>query len=157
MHSLRRVAGTLSRLVHDGGGHRRWRLPVRRGRLFDPDCYPFLEGRPCESKRGHEEKLTPPKVSDGVLYRVLEDLLYLEGEHDFFPIAQPVRRGLGELATFAKDHPFTFLDHSFRGGDSLVGLSFDQIVDALGEKGNTINQLQDLRRRLSARQRRNSR
>jgi hypothetical protein len=71
---------TLSRLVHDGGGHRHWRLPARRGRLFDPDCYPFLEGRPYKSKRGHEEKLTPPKVFDGVLYRVLEDLLYLEGE-----------------------------------------------------------------------------
>ena len=75
---------TLSRLVHDGGGHGNWRLPARRGRLFDPDCYPFLEGRPYKSKRtsfdGGDEKLTPPKVSDGVLYRVFEDLLYLDGE-----------------------------------------------------------------------------
>ena len=31
------------------------------------------------------------------------------------------------LATLAKDHPFTFLDHSFRAGDSLVGLSRKQI------------------------------
>ena len=31
------------------------------------------------------------------------------------------------LATLAKDHPFTFLDHSIRWGDSLVGLSVDQI------------------------------
>jgi hypothetical protein len=28
----------------------------------------------------------------------------------------------------AKDHPFTFLDHAFRCGDSLVGLSVSQIV-----------------------------
>ena len=41
------------------------------------------------------------------------------------------------LATFAKDHPFTFLDHSFRHGDSLIGLGFDQIVDALGD-GKTL-------------------
>lgn len=32
------------------------------------------------------------------------------------------------LATLAKDHPFTFLDHSLRAGDSLVGLTQKQIV-----------------------------
>ena len=32
------------------------------------------------------------------------------------------------LATLAKDHPFTFLDHALRCGDSLVGLSTAQIV-----------------------------
>ena len=32
------------------------------------------------------------------------------------------------LATLAKDHPFTFLDHALRCGDSLVGLSKPQIV-----------------------------
>ena len=31
------------------------------------------------------------------------------------------------LATLAKDHPFTFLDHAIRAGDSLVGLSRRQI------------------------------
>jgi len=31
------------------------------------------------------------------------------------------------LATLARDHPFTFLDHALRHGDSLVGLSRDQI------------------------------
>ena len=31
------------------------------------------------------------------------------------------------LATLAKDHPFTFLDHAFKCGDSLVGLSKNQI------------------------------
>ena len=31
------------------------------------------------------------------------------------------------LATLAKDHPFTFLDHALRRGDSLVGLSREQI------------------------------
>ena len=31
------------------------------------------------------------------------------------------------LATLAKDHPFTFLDHSLRCGDSLVGLTREQI------------------------------
>ena len=31
------------------------------------------------------------------------------------------------LATLAKDHPFTFLDHALRCGDSLVGLTREQI------------------------------
>ncbi len=32
------------------------------------------------------------------------------------------------LSTLAKDHPFTFLDHALRSGDSLVGLSRKQIT-----------------------------
>src|SRR3989304_4799134 len=32
------------------------------------------------------------------------------------------------LAPLAKDHPFTFVDHSLRCGDSLVGLSREQIA-----------------------------
>ena len=31
------------------------------------------------------------------------------------------------LATLAKDHPFTFLDHAIRSGDSLAGLTRRQI------------------------------
>jgi methylase of polypeptide subunit release factors len=33
------------------------------------------------------------------------------------------------LATLARDHPFTFLDHAIRCGDSLVGLTRQQIAD----------------------------
>ncbi len=33
------------------------------------------------------------------------------------------------LATLAKDHPFTFLDHALRCGDSLVGLTRKQIAE----------------------------
>lgn len=32
------------------------------------------------------------------------------------------------LVTLARDLPFTFLDHSLRCGDSLVGLSLDQVT-----------------------------
>ncbi len=32
------------------------------------------------------------------------------------------------LATLARDHPFTFLDHALRCGDSLVGLTREQIA-----------------------------
>lgn len=36
------------------------------------------------------------------------------------------------LVTLAKDHPFTFLDHSLRHGDSLVGLTREQIIGFIG-------------------------
>jgi N-6 DNA Methylase len=71
---------TLTRLLYDGGGHGSWRLPPRHGGLFDPDAYPFLEGRAWESKRGATSLIEPPLVSDGILFRILQDLLYLDGE-----------------------------------------------------------------------------
>ncbi len=36
---------TLFRLVHEGGSHGGFHIPARKGYLFDPDRYPFLEGR----------------------------------------------------------------------------------------------------------------
>ena len=71
---------TLCRLIYDGGGHGAMHLPPRHGRLFDPDAYSFLEGRPVKSKRASDEAVTPPRVSDGVIFRVLRDLLMLDGE-----------------------------------------------------------------------------
>lgn len=71
---------TLTRLLYDGGGHGSWRLPPRHGGLFDPDAYAFLEGRAWESKRDATALIDPPLVSDGILFRILQDLLYLDGE-----------------------------------------------------------------------------
>ncbi len=70
----------LFRLIHDGGGHGNLRFPSRHGRLFDPDAYPFLEGRSHGSRRQLGEAVDPPKISDGVVFRVLHNLLMLEGE-----------------------------------------------------------------------------
>ncbi len=71
---------TLTRLLYDGGGHGSWRLPPRHGGLFDPDAYPYLEGRPWGSLRASTALIEPPLVSDGIIFRILQDLLYLEGE-----------------------------------------------------------------------------
>jgi hypothetical protein len=70
----------LFRMVYDGGRHGKLRLPARHGYLFDPDRYPFLEGRRPGSQRQPGERLTPPLVADGVLFRVLRNLLVLDGE-----------------------------------------------------------------------------
>jgi hypothetical protein len=71
---------TLFRLVHDGGRHGKLHLPARQGYLFQPDRYPFLEGRPPDSQRQPGQRLDPPLVSDGVIFRVLRNLLLLDGE-----------------------------------------------------------------------------
>ncbi len=75
----------LFRLIHDGGAHAAetaggLSFPPRSGKLFDPDGYPFLEGRPHDTRRVLGDRLDPPRVPDGVVYRVLEKLLVLKGE-----------------------------------------------------------------------------
>ena len=74
----------LFRLIHDGArAHRTGgavSLPERRGALFDPDRFRFLEGRSGGGVRQTTERVIPPRISDGVIYRVLEKLLVLDGE-----------------------------------------------------------------------------
>ncbi|HEX5270766.1 MAG TPA: DNA methyltransferase [Gemmataceae bacterium] len=76
----------LFRLVHDGGGHGAMRLPARHGYLFQPDRYPFLEGVGNRESGVGGDRPTPysrlpiPLVSDGVVFRVLQNLMILDGE-----------------------------------------------------------------------------
>lgn len=71
----------LFRLLHDGCSHKKFKIPARRGHLFDPDGYPFLEGRQYgESAPPSDVSFPVPRVSDGVVYRVLQNLLILGGE-----------------------------------------------------------------------------
>jgi hypothetical protein len=71
---------SLFRLVYDGGGQTPEYLPARHGQLFDPDEYAFLEGRSRGSKFVKAQPIEPPRIPDGVVYRLLEKLLILEGE-----------------------------------------------------------------------------
>jgi len=71
---------SLFRLLYDGGGATAEYLPARHGQLFDPDEYPFLEGRTrhtCYKALAH---LEAPRLPDGVIYQVLKLLLVLDGE-----------------------------------------------------------------------------
>lgn len=88
---------SLFRLVYDGGGAYEEYLPARRGQLFEPDEYPFLEGRPlasryCRCDESGEPVLNEygqrqpiplqfvPRIPDGTIYRMLDKLLMLGGE-----------------------------------------------------------------------------
>ena len=65
----------LCRIVHAGARHGSLVLPARRGTLFDPDRYPFLEGRNTAA-----DPPDVPRVSDGTVLAMLEGLLMLRGQ-----------------------------------------------------------------------------
>lgn len=69
----------LFRIVHDGADAGGMHLPKRHGVLFDPDRYPFLEGRFGGARQIHE-RIDPPLVPDRTVFEVLENLLVLDGE-----------------------------------------------------------------------------
>ena len=70
----------LFRLFHDGAEADGLHLPPRHGVLFDPDRFPFLEGRRTGGARQLHERIEPPLVPDGTVYRALDKLLVLDGE-----------------------------------------------------------------------------
>jgi hypothetical protein len=56
---------SLFRLVYDGGAHGNLYLPARHGQLFDPDEYPFLEGRSLAGSAAASSAINVPRISDG--------------------------------------------------------------------------------------------
>ncbi len=77
----------------------------------------------------HHDAMPPiPPDEDPHLHarrRVAQRCLY---GVDRNPLAVDLARLSLWLETFARDHAFTFVDHCLRHGDSLVGLSLDQIA-----------------------------
>lgn len=65
----------LSWVVHGGARHGTLVLPARRGTLFDPDRYPFLEGRDTAA-----DPPAIPRVSDATVLAMLDGLLMLDGQ-----------------------------------------------------------------------------
>jgi hypothetical protein len=75
----------LFRAVFLGVSHRDLALPPRRGRLFDPSSYPFLEGGLPGSAAAivlpeARADVRPPQVDDGVIHAVLSRLILFEGQ-----------------------------------------------------------------------------
>ncbi len=71
----------LFRLVHRGAVHGKdGVLPAREGVLFDPDAYPFLEGRPPHHILPKGDRWEVPAVTDKTVLDILEALLVIDGE-----------------------------------------------------------------------------
>lgn len=69
----------LFRVVHDGARFPALSMPARRGVLFDPNRFGFLEGRRTDSPQSGE-RIVSPRVPDATVFRVLDKLLVLGGE-----------------------------------------------------------------------------
>ena len=75
----------LFRAVFFGVKHGSLDLPPRRGHLFDPNSYPFLEGGLPEWTAavvdpGARADAEPPSLDDGTIHRVLHRLIVFEGQ-----------------------------------------------------------------------------
>jgi len=77
---------------------------------------------------GGRPQVLPPDETEELLAMRLIAQRCLYGV-DRNPMATDLAKLSLWLATLAKDHPFTFLDHAIRCGDSLVGLTRQQIED----------------------------
>jgi hypothetical protein len=76
---------SLFRAVFYGVEHGELKLPPRRGHLFDPNSFPFLEGGLPGSTAAYrvpEERAAtlPPSVDDGTVYEVLHRLIFFQGQ-----------------------------------------------------------------------------
>lgn len=71
----------LCRIIHGGASHGALRLPARRGALFDPDRFPFLEGRDEPS-----DTPDPPRISDATVLAILRGLLLLRGQRLLYSV-----------------------------------------------------------------------
>ena len=65
---------SLFRLIYGGGGHNDLTFVARKGRLFDPDRFPFLEGRT------KDRDVDIPLIPDSTVWYVLTNLMILDGE-----------------------------------------------------------------------------
>ncbi len=73
----------LFRTIFFGASHGKLHMPARRGQLFDPEAFPFLEGwtaggAPVEAVA--RAAVQPPSIDDETVFRVLEKLIVLEGQ-----------------------------------------------------------------------------
>ncbi|WP_437681712.1 DNA methyltransferase [Sorangium sp. So ce131] len=75
----------LFRAVFFGVKHGTLELPPRRGRLFDPNTYPFLEGglpgwTAAVNNPEERARARPPSIDDGTVYKVLHRLIVFAGQ-----------------------------------------------------------------------------
>jgi hypothetical protein len=99
----------------------------------------------------HNERPILPPDEDEALHaqrQIAQRCLYGVDKN---PMATDLAKLSLWLATLAKDHPFTFLDHSLRAGDSLVGLTRKQIAAFHWNPSEQMSLLEDrIRRKVEA-------
>ncbi len=111
------------RAIHGGVVHEDMRLPAYGGHLFDPDRFPFLEGRkPGES--WHTVQASPLGVDDATVLFVLEALQVLRVRDTGANGAETRRLSFRELGVEQIGNVYeSLLDHTAkRAADAVVSL-----------------------------------
>lgn len=127
-----------SRAVYGGIQHERLRLPPYGGSLFDPDRYPFLEGRESGSS-WHEDPSRPIPVDDRTMLAVLGALqqLKVKGELRSLSFRQLAVEQIGHVYEGLLDHGCVRADEVVVGLKGKEGvepeLRLARLEAALGE------------------------
>lgn len=109
------------RAVHDGIHHDRLNLPAYGGSLFDPERYPFLEGRTTQT--GRENVVLP--ISNRTVLHLLDALQVLRVKVPGGGPAEARRLSFRALDVEQIGHVYEgLLDHiAVRAGDPVLGLA----------------------------------
>jgi len=131
------------RAIYGGIAHDQLRLPAYGGDLFDPDRFPFLEGRAVHT-RWHDTQASPLEINNRTVLHLLQALQFLE-----MPLPGGGGRELRRLSFRALDieqigHVYEgLLDHTAKRAASTVlglrGSSGDDVeveLNTLEEKKN---------------------
>lgn len=109
---------SLFRAVHGGIRHENLRMPPYGGSLFDPDAYPFLEGR-AGGTTWRETPASPPPVDNRVILHMLESLQFLR-----------------DKTTTGRDEAVRL---SFRGLDvEQIGHVYEGLLDRTARRAGTV-------------------
>ena len=112
------------RAVHGGVSHDRLHLPAYGGDLFDPDRFPFLEGRPALS-RWRESPARPLPIDNRTVLHLLEALQLLRVPVPGGGGAEMQRLSFRALGIEQIGHVYEgLLDHTaVRAQDVVLGLA----------------------------------
>lgn len=111
------------RAVYGGVAHETLRLPAYRGTLFDPDRYPFLEGRPAGTD-WRRTSAEPLAVNNRVVLHLLESLQLLKMKVPGGGPAEARRLSFRALDIEQIGHVYEgLLDHTaVRANTTILGL-----------------------------------
>jgi hypothetical protein len=112
------------RAVHAGVEHEAMRLPPYGGTLFDPDRYPFLEGRAADTK-WQKTTSKPLPINNRVVLHLLEALQYLRVKVPGGGPAEARRLSFRALDIEQIGHVYEgLLDHTAkRASEVILGLA----------------------------------
>lgn len=112
------------RAVHGGISHERLHLPAYGGQLFDPDRYPFLEGRQAGTV-WQETPANPLPVDNRTVLHLLEALQYLQMKLPGGGPAEPRRLSFRALDIEQIGHVYEgLLDHTvFKAHEPVLGIA----------------------------------